>query len=583
MEAAHLPWRPIGELFVEKGLISADDLEQALAEQAATGLRLGEILVNRKLISSPDLTQALMEQLGREVAKEEGFGSGLWSEILRRTARTDSLDPMQSETDPTPFGGGLTRRLEVVSDLDDPSIPSLEESAAHDRAANELQVAPVEIEAPGEAITQRDPSLAESQVEVDLITAAALEHEREGTDAQQVVNEFEALRGDYQTEADRRQAFEAAAADRQHYFPELEASLEDSERGDGLERSPDDGAAADRQALERELGVAREHVTQQEVALADLFQRMAELESTLSTEREVRAEARRYLENAAGQAEQTRLALEEIDRGFEAAMAERDKARAELVGAHQNPSDQEQQLVDLHAELTTVTKTLDEERRAHEQTQEQVQQLTASWECASAEQERLETELAATAATAEQLQQENAELTDHAADLSRQVDAATAALADDRSAGDVDAKLSDAEARLGELAATIEQLEQESEERARVFEQRRTAIESQLNDATARHADEAASHSETRRVLAQALEELAGRQPEALAARSGGPDNYLCFIAANEGYRLLDRTGPLPTLGDEFTVDEGTYVVTRVGRSPLPFDARRCVYLLAVG
>src|SRR5262249_57113563 len=86
MEAASIPWRPIGELFVEKGLISQDQLEEALAEQAATGLRLGEILVKQSLISSPELTQALMEQLGREVAKEEGFGTGLWSEIRRRNA-----------------------------------------------------------------------------------------------------------------------------------------------------------------------------------------------------------------------------------------------------------------------------------------------------------------------------------------------------------------------------------------------------------------------------------------------------------------------------------------------------------------
>jgi hypothetical protein len=142
--------------------------------------------------------------------------------------------------------------------------------------------------------------------------------------------------------------------------------------------------------------------------------------------------------------------------------------------------------------------------------------------------------------------------------------------------------VSEAEDRAAELGVTIERLEKESAERARVFEQRRTTIESQLRTVTAQHAEEATSHSETRRVLAQALEELAGRQPESLVDATSSPEDHLCFIAGNEGYRLLARTGPLPTPGDEYEVDELTYVVTRIGRSPLPFDARRCVYLLSV-
>jgi hypothetical protein len=87
VEAAQVPWRPLGELFVSRGLISEAELETALAEQAATGKRLGEILVERGLVSGPDLTSALMDQLGAEISKEEGFGSGLWAEIKRRHKR----------------------------------------------------------------------------------------------------------------------------------------------------------------------------------------------------------------------------------------------------------------------------------------------------------------------------------------------------------------------------------------------------------------------------------------------------------------------------------------------------------------
>src|SRR5712692_10742351 len=99
VEAAQIPWRPLGELFVGRGLISQAELETALAEQTATGKRLGEILVERGLVSGPDLTSALMDQLGVEISKEEGFGSGLWAEIKRRHKRVRPDDEEDHEPD----------------------------------------------------------------------------------------------------------------------------------------------------------------------------------------------------------------------------------------------------------------------------------------------------------------------------------------------------------------------------------------------------------------------------------------------------------------------------------------------------
>jgi hypothetical protein len=87
VKAAGNAWCRIGELFVEKALITGSELEQALAVQTASGRPLGEVLVSQGLISSSEMTEVLMEQVGRKVAKEEGFGSALWSEIRRRTSR----------------------------------------------------------------------------------------------------------------------------------------------------------------------------------------------------------------------------------------------------------------------------------------------------------------------------------------------------------------------------------------------------------------------------------------------------------------------------------------------------------------
>lgn len=64
MNHAHFPWRPLGELLVEGGLLTAAELDQALAEQRRTGRLLGQVLVERGYVSGPSLARALAEQHG---------------------------------------------------------------------------------------------------------------------------------------------------------------------------------------------------------------------------------------------------------------------------------------------------------------------------------------------------------------------------------------------------------------------------------------------------------------------------------------------------------------------------------------
>ena len=56
------PRRPIGEIFLERGLVTADQLDAALAEQQATGERLGEVLVSQGIVDRVDLAGALADQ-----------------------------------------------------------------------------------------------------------------------------------------------------------------------------------------------------------------------------------------------------------------------------------------------------------------------------------------------------------------------------------------------------------------------------------------------------------------------------------------------------------------------------------------
>ena len=122
-------WRRIGELFVEKALITGSELEEALAVQAAYGRPLGEVLVSQDLISSPEMAEVLVEQLGRRVAKEDGFGSDLWSEIRHRASRmreqAESPDELRQ------------RALRLAQDLADTRLALDQERAAYESARAE--------------------------------------------------------------------------------------------------------------------------------------------------------------------------------------------------------------------------------------------------------------------------------------------------------------------------------------------------------------------------------------------------------------------------------------------------------------
>jgi hypothetical protein len=70
--ALQFPWRQLGELLVAEGLLTEDELEQALAEQATSGRLLGQILVANSYLSAFSLARILSEQHGVELSPKEG-------------------------------------------------------------------------------------------------------------------------------------------------------------------------------------------------------------------------------------------------------------------------------------------------------------------------------------------------------------------------------------------------------------------------------------------------------------------------------------------------------------------------------
>ena len=67
MDQADFPWRPLGRLLVDEGLVSAPELEQALTEQRRSGRLLGQILVDSGYVTGLALTQVLAKQHGVEL------------------------------------------------------------------------------------------------------------------------------------------------------------------------------------------------------------------------------------------------------------------------------------------------------------------------------------------------------------------------------------------------------------------------------------------------------------------------------------------------------------------------------------
>jgi len=82
--AAEAPRRLLGQLLVEAGVLSTDQLAQALAEQQKSGGLLGEVIVAQGLASRHEVARALAEQSGLVLDQELEFGSGLLDEIRRR-------------------------------------------------------------------------------------------------------------------------------------------------------------------------------------------------------------------------------------------------------------------------------------------------------------------------------------------------------------------------------------------------------------------------------------------------------------------------------------------------------------------
>jgi hypothetical protein len=71
------------------------------------------------------------------------------------------------------------------------------------------------------------------------------------------------------------------------------------------------------------------------------------------------------------------------------------------------------------------------------------------------------------------------------------------------------------------------------------------------------------------------VEELVSKQHKPEPAVEG----WVAFLPSPDGYRLAEREGRPPGRGAVVQLDDGAFLVLRLGPSPLPGDRRRCAYL----
>ena len=93
MDGTDFPWRPLGALLVEEGVVSQRELEHALAEQRESGRLLGQILVGRGLVTGSELAQSLARQHGVEVRPAR---TGETSQAAPAATRTPERGPWRS-------------------------------------------------------------------------------------------------------------------------------------------------------------------------------------------------------------------------------------------------------------------------------------------------------------------------------------------------------------------------------------------------------------------------------------------------------------------------------------------------------
>jgi hypothetical protein len=509
--------RPIGEIFVELGFITSDQLQSALAVQESTGARIGEILVEQGFLTRLDLASALAEHW------ESGEpASAVAGQPLRNGA-------------PVAQPSSLTREL-------DDHVPLTELETRPAGAEEQLGSARVGRHAWRRRKNSSTAEDGHSQARTDegaaqLAALGSLDIKIASLGG--LLDSFESLRVSDALATGARLAAAEAKID-------LLAGMETRVR-ESVERD-----LADRPEV---VAPRLDHL---ENGLEELVALERRLAAVAATTVEVGAALDARQEESAAQRERVGEA-QKVAAGAERATA---ILRAEMasLGAR---IDELQSL--RHADVQTVrgtNKVLEERLDALSVSREGDADAARNAARAFEEAQALREELLGGLNRVE-------------ASLGQRLE-----LIEDSLASDDWSKLS---ATVAELGRRLDEQVAIGEEQARASER---AIRKGLASLGKRLTGPESKYAGAGKGLRRSIERLGAAVVEANARMAdqlpvSEAEGCVAFAPTAVGYQLVELPGGPPEIGSTVEVEgcEGALVVTRYGRSPLPFDRRPCAYL----
>jgi hypothetical protein len=374
------PQEPLGTLLVKRGLITAEQLTDALAEQKSTGQPLGAIVVARGFAAPANVAQALATQHGGILKTEYGFATG-FGEGLRpnlqigeppvssrrigkpkdsavavmEPAVSDPAGDREAVREELAMASSETARLMEANDRLVELRAELEQRVAHEtKRAATLEATIVELRtqvqtaAPAECAEQ----VAQLEAAVAELHAGAVAWEKAYGELEQRLAQTESARGELEQalahEVDRSASLRAELATVEDRRVSAESS--DSVRIELEERLSQVIERAS--ALEAEVAAGEElraSAAASESARAELEQRLEQAAEQLRGAESVRAELEERLVRAT-----------EGAAGLEATLASVEQLRASALASEQARAGLEQQLNSLAGELSRRNEELEE-------------------------------------------------------------------------------------------------------------------------------------------------------------------------------------------------------------------------------
>lgn len=377
--------RPIGEIFVEQGVVTQNELEAALAAQAESGQRLGEVLVAQGVITRLELASALADQWStlQKIRPPEPKPAEAWQELVVRAAPTKdpaTNQPSNHETSAEVEGlrdavTALEERLRLVSATSAASAgPAPDEAlrelgASFERQLEELAerldaTHTADVTAVREALDELREKVAQP---ADDTRIAALEQRLE-TAVDGLLARIESTTSEPGADA-ALEALQATIAGLEHRTAEAPTRDEldalrvafaaVSEEVKGLSQTPGgvthDELAQHLTRVATELGTRIDAITtnaDSDAALADVHSRVAELADEVATLPRTTAAPSELTERLAGIV--TRL--DEAERQLTAI----DELRSRIDQFHDTSGDSDTALTELDRRLAVVSDTVAE-------------------------------------------------------------------------------------------------------------------------------------------------------------------------------------------------------------------------------